>query len=736
MFSSRFPITLIRPLRLFFILVTIATILLGKGDVDRAFGLTEEEFNNPHTLNAEWNSPVEIHHDQTNTLGWDYYPTFYYYPYIHSIGDFNGDGIEDTMICKTSKQRDGGYGTYSTHYAYLNIYLGRELVEGQELKLTHPVDASIYIGSSKSGLNKCENIKPIGDFNGDGYDDIIVGGSIPIESWYSRFLDSTVFIVFGRDFHEKISLNLPEDADATITGVELIGKVSPAGDFNGDGFDDVLVGSDYDVDYLVLGREVEGTIDLDVESDSDYFFKKRTEKTFSSLGDINGDGKDDIATYEGLFLGRDARENLEEKYIYEEDITFSNIPGLRTIQPAGDFNGDGFDDFVIGRSTKDLGKTDDFDIAFLFLGNSSGFAEELNLDNADIIIENQLARDDNEIAISHADFNGDGLDDLLINNSINSVYLGREVSSLLRLSESDFEIDGGGMVGAGDINVDGYDEIAVTRENDYEDEKSEHTINEIYFVSYNDIVIDSIEPVTFFRPTSKVEVHSNETVSLSVSAYSKSGKTLKYTWSANCVEIIGEGVLNDPNSAETQWTTPLNNSGKDLVCEVQILVEDDESTNKIGNTIEFLLKDKSSSSHELRIDKFEASAFEVESEGTIDLDFAITDTLRHYLDIKLKVECTGGIWNGRLNQDYSGNYLYEPYYADIETQVGSSLIYRNYDSWKAPKNITDENQTCTFSIDLNDWPSDKLVKDSFEVTVKPADHTTWKLFLWNPWALM
>ena len=173
-------------------------------------------------------------------------------------------------------------------------------------------------GIGKSGFSVSE----AGDVNGDGIDDLIVGSSNGVGQSY---------VVFGRNtgFPNSINLSNLNGRDGfAMGGVDFtLGRsVSGAGDFNGDGIDDVIVGASFadpnnianaGESYVVFGRCTSAFpkfIDLGNLTGRQGLVLKginagdRTGKKVSGAGDVNGDGFDDLlvdgVTESYLIFGR------------------------------------------------------------------------------------------------------------------------------------------------------------------------------------------------------------------------------------------------------------------------------------------------------------------------------------------------------------------------------------------------------------------------------------------------
>ncbi len=243
------------------------------------------------------------------------------------------------------------------------------------------------------------SVSGAGDLNNDGILDLIVG----VPKLNSAGLDDagSAFVIFGReDNPQEINLGILDGSDGfRINGVDEFDEagrtVSSAGDINNDGIDDLIVGADRFSDvggeaYVVFGRDQPGgdgfapTVDL-ASLDGSTGFRVTMPNEFgsfaasiSSTGDINGDGIDDVmfgAPQTGPDSdGEDGNQNPGEVYIlygrdgpsgdgFAADLDLSFLDGTdgfridgideydRTglsIGDAGDVNGDGIGDIIIG----------------------------------------------------------------------------------------------------------------------------------------------------------------------------------------------------------------------------------------------------------------------------------------------------------------------------------------------------------------------------------------------------
>ena len=172
-------------------------------------------------------------------------------------------------------------------------------------------------GVQTCALPICRAVSAAGDVNGDGFDDLVVGAYRAVPNGDSS---GASYVVFGKagGFAATINLNTLDGSNGfRLDGVAASdlsgGAVSAAGDVNGDGFDDLVVGADgadpngsrSGASYVVFGKASGFAASINL----------------NTLNGSNGFRLDGVATYD---------------------------QSGRAVSAAGDVNGDGFDDLVVG----------------------------------------------------------------------------------------------------------------------------------------------------------------------------------------------------------------------------------------------------------------------------------------------------------------------------------------------------------------------------------------------------
>jgi len=290
------------------------------------------------------------------------------------------------------------------------------------------------------------------------------------------------------------------DADAILVG-ESAGddagaSLDFAGDVNGDGRDDILVGargedsaaSNAGAAYIVYGP-VSGEVDLssaDVqltgESSNDY-----TGLTLAGGGDADADGVSDVLI--GAWLEDEGATNGGAAYLLlgplTADLSLSAADGKlvgtslnsrlsESLSWAGDVNGDGKDDMLAGEPWGDVSGTND-GLAYVVYGPLSG---SLGAASADAVLQGVSSGDEAGASVAGVgDTDGDGVDDILVGaenestggSDAGAAYLvAGPVSGTFSLSAADALLSGENaddaayvVSAAGDSNADGYADVLV-----------------------------------------------------------------------------------------------------------------------------------------------------------------------------------------------------------------------------------------------------------------------------------
>ncbi|MFK7899060.1 MAG: FG-GAP-like repeat-containing protein, partial [Myxococcota bacterium] len=413
---------------------------------------------------------------------------------VASAGDVNGDGYDD--ILGGAPFFDGPQSDEGQAFLFLGGAEG--MSDGS------PLTADTQIESNQALGTLGNSVSTAGDINGDGYSDIIVGArdydaGENGEGAALIFLGSAAGV--GSGGPSSVHALLEGDQDSARFGY----SVASAGDVNGDGYSDVVVGSDYydngesneGAAFLFLGS-AGGIADGNPSTAHAQFESNQVDAflgvSVASAGDVNGDGYSDVIVGSSAFEDGELNEGAAFVFLgsaggmtdgnpntahAQFESNQSNASIGFSVASAGDVNGDGYSDVIVGAPLYDDGESDE-GVAFVFLGSVGGLADGTpGTANAQFESNQTVSRLGFSVA-SAGDVNGDGYSDVIVGSPNYDSGQSGQGSAFLFLgsvggmadgtpstAHAQFEANqtssllGFSVASAGDVNGDGYSDVIV-----------------------------------------------------------------------------------------------------------------------------------------------------------------------------------------------------------------------------------------------------------------------------------
>ena len=329
---------------------------------------------------------------------------------VVNLGDINGDGVNDF-----GASGPGSWGTWDVGRLYI-FYGGTNPFPDRagEDAVTIMQSPTLYDWFGESFANA-------GDYNGDGFTDIIVGApgnANPTDG--QAFEDGHAYLYYGSSHGFRTTPNITLSNTIKFSAFGL--SVSGNGDVNNDGLSDVIVAAswkDHGYAYVYFGKNTanNNTQEPDLVltgADNEILFGEWVR----IVKDLNNDGIDDIivkttdsTTYDTsikIYFGSKDLTSLAQPDLVLTHVQKSDGFG-GSFENVGDINHDGYNDLAVGAPGRFGAVGSDYPgMVYIYYGGP-------NMDNQpDMSFVGENGGDNFGFAVSHADINGDGKSDLLM----------------------------------------------------------------------------------------------------------------------------------------------------------------------------------------------------------------------------------------------------------------------------------------------------------------------------------
>ena len=398
---------------------------------------------------------------------------------VNTAGDVNCDGHADVIVGAWSYEHDG----VDTDKGAAFVWYGSEDGLNEGVYGT-PSNAAWKVESLEDGAHYGSSVSTAGDVNGNGCSDVVVGAR-----YFSHGQTSEGGIWVYHGSSSGLSQDYAVSIEGNSAGAWFGSSVGIAGDVNGDGYADIIVGAPYYMNpepreggaWVYYGSST-GVVTTAAWHTEGYWTTTEFGFAVATAGDVNGDGYSDVIVGAPCYSNPADDEGVAFVYHGAAD-GLATAPGWTkasgrtdgyfgtSVGTAGDVNGDGYADVIVGAPGYDEGQVGEGH-AFVYHGSASGpnvapaWHGEGDMDDADYGTSVGTA----------GDVNGDGYSDVIVGapgydawgrDRAGAAFVYKGSSS--GLSTGYVPLSGGAVydglgysVGAaGDVNGDGYGDVIV-----------------------------------------------------------------------------------------------------------------------------------------------------------------------------------------------------------------------------------------------------------------------------------
>ena len=362
---------------------------------------------------------------------------------VAAIGDLDGDGVQDLAVGADGDDH-GGTGRGAVHVMFMN---GNGTVKGTVEINDYTANGPVLSNMDNFG----RSVAAIGDLDGDGVQDLVVGANGDDHGGENRGAVHVMFMNGNGSVKGTVEINDSTANGPVLSNMDNFGvSVAAIGDLDGDGVQDLAVGADGDsnggtdhgavhVMFMNGNGTVKGTVEINdstangpVLSNMDNFGV-----SVAAIGDLDGDGVQDLAVgADGDDHGGENRGAVHIIHIngmktngngsvdntVEINDSTANSPVLSdydyfggSVAAIGDLDGDGVTDLAVGAQGDDDGGEKRGAVHVMFMNGNGSVKGTVEINNS--TANGPVLSDDDGFGRSVAaigDLDGDGVQDLAV----------------------------------------------------------------------------------------------------------------------------------------------------------------------------------------------------------------------------------------------------------------------------------------------------------------------------------
>lgn len=406
---------------------------------------------------------------------------------VLASGDFNGDGYQDIVT-----------GAPNASINYIAITYGES---SQLPEVTYSTSNSSIISDSTS-TNQFGNALAVGDVNMDGYDDILIGAPGDTQGGTGN---GAAYLLYGKSAEHSSGTVSANSEVVKFLGdtSSTTGESTAIGDVNGDGYADLIIGAttghagptqSTGFFYIVYSSNTPFSGTSNGIAESPKFVGEATDDLLGSAvsaGDFNGDGYADVAVGApgnddggsgagaayvvwGQAASFTGSLNTLTSYLQLSGAAAGDAAGTAVLVSSHSILDDSYNELIVTAPGSDTSASNAGSV-YIFSGGAGSATANNSVSSATAILTGEIENDAVGDSLASRDFNLDGSDDLLIgattpetqtgvvyqvNGSVTLANASLSTASNIFMSDSAGN-SFGQSVAAGDLNGDGYPEVII-----------------------------------------------------------------------------------------------------------------------------------------------------------------------------------------------------------------------------------------------------------------------------------